>query len=202
MSPSSSDGTEVKTSPEKADRAHHRPDGAGHAHAGLGRQALVGQDLAEPVLDVLVLPLVVLPVERLDGGLVALVEDEERPLGQHLVDESLEERRPLVEGGLVAHRLERVASEVVEAHVQRHQDVGLAGEVVVDRRLGEPEPLGDLAQRRLVVPLGGEQFEGDVEDPFPGRLARRPVLGLGTTSRADGSAPAGAAWVTAMDDPT
>jgi len=34
--------------------------------------------------------------------------------------------------------------------------------VVVERGLGDVEPLGDLAQRRLLVALLGEELEGDI----------------------------------------
>jgi ABC-type multidrug transport system fused ATPase/permease subunit len=56
----------------------------------------------------------------------------------------------------------------VQAQVQRHQDVFLGGEVVLDRGLGEAERLGDLAQRRLVVALLDEQVQGHVEDLLAG----------------------------------
>src|ERR1035441_4588559 len=57
--------------------------------------------------------------------------------------------------------------EVVQPEIKRHQDVFLAGEVVVDRRLRKAQPLGDLAYGRLVVALGGEQIQGDPEEPRP-----------------------------------
>ena len=74
----------------------------------------------------------------------------------------------------------RRRSRVVQAHVERHEDVFLAGEVVVERGLGEAEWFGDLPQRRLVVALLDEQVEGDIEDPLPGGLGLRSVLGIGT----------------------
>ena len=52
--------------------------------------------------------------------------------------------------------------------MQRDQDVFLGGEVVIDRSLGEAEPVGYLAQRGLVVALLDEQVEGDVENPLAG----------------------------------
>ena len=52
------------------------------------------------------------------------------------------------------------------------QDVLLALEVVVERRLRRAEPLGDVAQRGLVVALIDEQLERDVEDPLTRRRLR------------------------------
>ena len=43
-------------------------------------------------------------------------------------------------------------------------DVFLGLEVVVERGLGDAEPLGDLAQRGLLVALLGEELQGDVLD--------------------------------------
>jgi hypothetical protein len=52
------------------------------------------------------------------------------------------------------------------------EDVLLGAEVVVQRGLGHTEPVGDLTQRRLLVPVLGEEFQGDVEDSRPGVPAR------------------------------
>src|ERR1017187_10251202 len=51
--------------------------------------------------------------------------------------------------------------------MERHQDVLLAGEVIVDRRLREAQPVGDLADGGRVVTLGYEEIQGYVEDPLP-----------------------------------
>jgi len=69
-------------------------------------------------------------------------------------------------------------------------DVFLGLEVVVKRGLGDAKPLGDLAQRGLLVALLGEQFERDLLRPGPGIGAwRAGVTGLvrGRTSRAGGA---------------
>src|SRR6266496_24098 len=66
---------------------------------------------------------------------------------------------------------------------QAADDVFLGLEVVVQRCLGDIEPLGDLAQRRLLVALLGEQRDRDLLDACPGvaadacivrRRSRRP----------------------------
>ena len=151
-------------------------DGARHVDPGHRGHALVGEDLAQAVLDVLVAGVVHAPVELLDRGAVPLVEDEQGPLLQHLVDQPVEEPCPRRRRRVVPHGVQRLATELVQTQVQRHQDVGLAGEVVVDRRFGEAEPVGDLPERRLVVALGAEQLEGDVEDALPGRCPSVPAV--------------------------
>ena len=71
----------------------------------------------------------------------------------------------------------------MQAKVERHQNLVFAGEVVVDGRLREAEPLGDLAQRGLVEPLLDEQVEGDVEDAVASaRLADEFSAGLDVTT--------------------
>ena len=70
--------------------------------------------------------------------------------------------------------VEHLAAERVQAQVELEEDVLLALEVVVERRLRDAEPLGDLAQRGLVVALLVEELEGDVEDPLA-RLAAGPA---------------------------
>ena len=67
-----------------------------------------------------------------------------------------------------AEPVEHVASEAVEAQVQLEEDVLFAGEMVIEGGFGNTEPFGDFAQRGLVVALGIEKFEGDVEDGLPG----------------------------------
>ena len=107
----------------------------------------VEEDLAELVLDVVVFGLVFLPMKLLEGGLVPLVHEEELALGQHLADDLVEQLAPSLEGdGFVADAVEGALAEVVDAHVEGHQDVVLRLEVVVERRLGHPQPFGDLPQ--------------------------------------------------------
>jgi hypothetical protein len=52
----------------------------------------------------------------------------------------------------VVHRPRQVLEEADE-------DVFLGLEVVVERRLRDVQPFGDLPQRRLLVALLGEEFE-------------------------------------------
>ena len=105
------------------------------------------EDLAEHEVQVFVGGVMTLPVQLFHGGPVALVQDEERPVPEYLVDQLIEDRHPRLAGHLGrVDAAQRPLPEFVQPHVQRHQDVFLAGEVVVDRRLGETEPLGDLAQ--------------------------------------------------------
>ena len=104
-----------------------------------------------------------------------------------LIDEVVEQLRPGV-GALLSvlealEPLERLAPERVQAQMQLQEDVFLALEVVVERGLRACEPLGDFAQRGLVVALLVEQLERDVEDA----LARRPTAGV---RRVRGSLPA------------
>ena len=58
----------------------------------------VGEHPAELVLDVLVLGVVVLAVQLLEGGLVPLVHEEELALDQHLADHLVEQLAPQLEG--------------------------------------------------------------------------------------------------------
>src|SRR5690606_34845085 len=53
-------------------------------------------------------------------------------------------------------------------------------EVVVEGRLGHPEPLRDLAQRRRLVPVLGEQLQRNPLDALP-----RPEFRVGTRIVAD-----------------
>ena len=172
--PSWSSGIDPNTSPENSRAPTTAP--MAQAMRTLVSAGTLPSDkhLAQAVLDVLVAGVVLAPVEFLDGRLVPFVEDEQRPLLQHLVDQAVEQPGPRCRRGVVPHGVERLTAELVEAQVERHQDVGLAGEVVVDRRLGEAEPVGDLAERRLVVALRAEQLEGDVEDALPGRRRADP----------------------------
>ena len=106
--------------------------------------------MPELLLDVVVLGLVARVVrELLERVDVALVQQHEVAVLEHLVDEAVDQPRPGVGAGLSVLQelelLERLASERVQAQVQLQQDVLLALEVVVERRLGGTEPLGDVA---------------------------------------------------------
>ena len=64
--------------------------------------------------------------------------------------------------------LEELGQELVDRLEQRDEDLVLAAEVVVERRLGDAEAVGDLAQRRAVVALLGEQLVGHRQDALAG----------------------------------
>ena len=89
-------------------------------------------------------------VQLVERVVVALVEEDQLAVARELVDEADREPWPGVRALLVVLEvlevIERLAAERVEAQVQLEQDVFLALEVVVERGLGDAEPLGDLAQ--------------------------------------------------------
>jgi hypothetical protein len=89
----------------------------------------------------------------------------EAPPAQHEVDH-LGERvpGPLEAGRLLPDPVEDLLQVRHQRVGERAEDVVLGLVVVVEGRLAEPEPLGDLAQRRPVVALLDEEVEGDVED--------------------------------------
>jgi hypothetical protein len=151
-------------------------DRAGHPHSLREGDRGVGEEVTEALLDVLVLCLMALVMsERLEGALVSLVEEEELAVGEHLVDELVEQLGP---GGddlrfvELVEPVEDVAAEGVEAQVELEEDVFLALEVVVERGLRHFESIGDLPQRSLVVALLVEELERDVEDALPGQSPR------------------------------
>jgi hypothetical protein len=76
-----------------------------------------------------------------------------------------------------AHSGQRVGAELMEPQVQRHEDVFLAGKVVVQRRFGHPELLGDLPERCLVEALLNEEVECRIKNALTG------ALGLGCSRR-------------------
>ena len=119
------------------------------------------------------MPLVV--GDPLERAAVALVEQEQVLVLRDRVDELVEQRGPRggQRVGIVerSELFERLPPERVQPQVELEEDVLLAREVVVERRLRDAEPVGDLAQRGLVVALVVEELERDVEDPLP-RVAR------------------------------
>jgi hypothetical protein len=151
-------------------------EGRRHAHPVPHRHPLVAQDPAELVLDVLVLGVVVLAVQLLQDGLVALVHEEELALGQHLADDLIEQLSPQLQRDRpLPDQHQRLPTEVVDAHVQRHEDVLFGFEVVVEGRLGDAQLLGDLPQAGAVVALLGEEVESHIEDALAGvGLGGRP----------------------------
>src|SRR5262249_50207233 len=151
-------------------------DRARHPHAVAERDRRVAEEAPKALLEILVLGAMALVVlELLEGPLVALVEAEEVAVREHLVDELVEERGPRRDDlALVREAVELVenaAPELVQAQVELEQDVFLALEVVIERRLRDAEALGDLAQRGPLVPLLVEQLERDVQDPLACRAA-------------------------------
>ncbi len=149
-------------------RAHDRTEGTRHPDPVAEGEGRIAQGLAEPDLQIVVVGVVPVTVQLLQRGPVALVEDEEGPVLEHLVDELVEQAGPGLGSPLgLVDGAEGGLAELVKTQVQRHQDVLFAGEVVVDGRLGEAQPLGDLTQRGALVALFGEELEGDVEDPLP-----------------------------------
>lgn len=59
---------------------------------------------------------------------------------------------------------------------QRQNDVFFGVELVVDRSLGHPNPVGDHLQRRSADTVLGEEFEGRLQHAFADRSARRCQL--------------------------
>ena len=58
---------------------------------------------------------------------------------------------------------------------QREVEVELAGEVLVEHRLGDPGPLGDVVHRGGVVALGDEHLERGLEQLGAALAARQPA---------------------------
>ena len=113
-------------------------------------------------------------VESAERGGVALMEKEEPAAGGDLIDDAVEKGQPRRAARWLASELGgRRPHQVVHPHVQRHEDVLLALEMVVEGGLGHPQALGDLAKRGRVVALLHEELEGDVENPFAGPSGRR-----------------------------
>ena len=95
------------------------------------------------------------------------MQQKQIAVGKHLIDEPIEQARPQIDlVGILPQLLEDTTAERVQPQVQLKQDVLLALEVVVERGLGDPQPLGDLPQRGLVVALLVEQLERHVQDPL------------------------------------
>src|SRR2546429_8124650 len=67
--------------------AQERPEGAAQPDPVAGGDGRVTQDLAELLFYLLVVAVVSLDVQAGEGGLVALVQDEQLAVGEHRVDE-------------------------------------------------------------------------------------------------------------------
>ena len=74
----------------------------------------------------------------------------------------------------VLQALEQLVEQRVERLEQRREDLVLAAEVVVERRLRDVEAIGDLAQRRALVALLDEELVGHGQDAFAGVAAHGP----------------------------
>ena len=72
-------GAEIAEVAHGHQAAQQRPEGAAQPDPVPGRDGRVTQDLAEPLPDLLVVPLVSLDVQAGQGRLIALVEDEQFP---------------------------------------------------------------------------------------------------------------------------
>jgi hypothetical protein len=72
---------------------------------------------------------------------------------------------------------------------QAADDVFLGLEVVIQRGLGHPEGLGDLAQRGLLVAVLGEHLDRDGLDPGAGPAPAAPVGVLGRLAGLPGRVP-------------
>ena len=161
------------------------------------------EEAAELLLEVLVLGLVALVArEPLERVVVALVEQEQVAVRHDLIDELVEQPRPGVGGSAVAEPAELVerrrAPSACSRRCSSRRMSSLRLEVVVERRLRDAEPLGDLAQRRLVVALLGEQLERDVEDPLARRPRRASARRRGAARRCvSGLTPCSASYLTA-----
>ena len=105
-----------------------------------------------------------------DRLLVARVQLDEPPVLEGEPDQQVDEPLPGVARiGLGLQQRQHAVGEAVHAPVEGQEDVLLAGEVVVERRLGEAQLRGDLTQRGLRVAFAHEEVESDVEDPLPRR---------------------------------
>ena len=110
------------------------------------------------------------PVDLLaHGGLVGQVGLEDQPEGAGVAGHVVVERRhrgrhpQLVVLGGRQGRPAVVDDRVAGLVEQREVEVQLAGEVLVEHRLGDPGALGDVVHRRGVVALGDEDLEGRLE---------------------------------------
>ena len=137
-----------------------------HADPVPNGESGVGQYVAELILDVLVLGVVALAVQLLESSLIPFVHEEELALDQHLVDHLVEQGAPALEGDrfVAGHGGEGALAELVEPHMEGHEDVLFGLKVVVQGRFGDAESLGDLAEAGALVALVDEEIKGDVED--------------------------------------
>ncbi|GMA34461.1 hypothetical protein GCM10025876_06650 [Demequina litorisediminis] len=84
----------------------------------------------------------------------------------------------LVGGRLLSHPRHEVVHVVRDAGEETIEDLLLGLEVVVQGGLRDPQVLGNLAQRGLVVAVGGEALESDLLDALA-RVSTPARRGLG-----------------------
>jgi hypothetical protein len=78
-----------------------------------------------------------------------------------------------VVAGCGDNRLELRKRRLVSEHQDRHQDVVLRREVLVDARGAQADCVSDRAHRCAVKPELAEEHRGFLEDPSRGALGRR-----------------------------
>jgi hypothetical protein len=112
---------------------------------------------------------VVVAMEFLERRLVSQVQEEQGPVRRYLLHQPYQHVVPGFERhGPVVDRPGELVPELVEAHVQRHQDLVLGCEVVVERRLCRADALCDLPHAGAVESLIREEFQRHVEDALLG----------------------------------
>ena len=117
--PRSSSGTSLNASPDRrrpADDGAERgrdPDPVAHV------EGFVAQYVLEPVLEVVVVGFVAGVVQALEGGPVPLLEGEEGAVAHHLLDEHVEQARPLLRRRQPSRRSSPVQLAAVVAGARR-----------------------------------------------------------------------------------
>jgi hypothetical protein len=140
----------------------HRTEGPGPLHHAAARRdedlVDLAHHLAEPHADL-----------GVRDALLVLLQEPHR--GQPRADQlrvAGEQRLPGLPGLRLLLRPGDDLPDVGEVVLQRAgEDLLLGLEVVVERRLGHAEPVGDLAQGGLVVAALAEQLQRDRLDPLP-----------------------------------
>jgi len=112
----------------------------------------------------------------LERAPVVLEQPEQLAVRQYPRDQGREALAPFLDGGPALKQFQRQVLHAGERLHERAQDRLFAGEVVVERGFGDADLLRDLAQRRLVVALLGEQVEGHFEDPITSVVHAIPIL--------------------------
>ena len=106
-------------------------------------------------------------------------------VAQRQPDQLVHETKPCRVVGAGLRDIVQVCHRPVHLEMELQQDVRLAREVVVQRRLGDAQWRRDLAHRGGGVPLADEQVECDLEDPLAGgRCSARQARQAGSTGGA------------------